>query len=65
MTDQIQAPQTPETLSLPELIALVRSQHAVRIAQLENENLILQLRIAHNLSDQDSVDINTGLITRK
>lgn len=61
----------PETLSSQELQALVQCQSNLKLAQLQSQveelkyqNVLLQLRLAHNLSETDSVDINTGIITR-
>ena len=61
----------PERLPAEELSKLVAQQNAARFAALQAQleegkftNLILSMRLKHNLSETDSVDTNTGIITR-
>lgn len=60
-----------ERLPAEELSRLVAQQNAARLtalqAQLEEakfSNLVLSMRLKHNLSETDSVDTNTGIISR-
>jgi hypothetical protein len=66
-----EAEQTIERLPQDQLVNLIQQQANAKLAsvqsqleQLKLDNIILTLKHEHNLSDSDSVNSNTGIITR-